>query len=1495
GETKGRKFVVTAAVEGETLRDLIEKRRREPETFPANRPFSFDFHEVLSLLERLVLSGILVKNFNPDNIVLGHRPYAKLDRAYIIDASGVERQKPSLELIQAYQAQLRDWSAAGPARLMLSDYLDTLLRSPEWKAAMGGRQSRRPGAIFFGSFEQGPVEQPVTLRERLHNLRHALGEPFTAAPLWETIAFPLLGLVALPSLLVAAGFAPLLALGAGALYVTAGFALAHPASPLNRGRDLLARSALSFLLSAPFLAPAAVAAFSGTSLASLASAAPFAAAAYLAVAAAGVAVAHSRYNRAVLSGRAPSWLRGLVLSVFGQDESAGGRKMVYVGKTNDSYNYPIYLMPDGRRVIRKYALSMSNIDFALNARLAYVTAQRLGFAGINQVELDFGEPGSVSSLEEFYGVSLDESTTLDRAAVSELLGELSWGDATAEVYPRLVRRLGPSFVEGDIYRMFSNFFGDSGAPNNIRISDETGELRWIDYNLTFFPQQTYDQRDARAYVQSHAPYFLAHGKPLVEAIARLDDEAIEANAEEVYGGETRERLVRKFVSENGLTETLALKKADTVLAEHRDIFVSEIKWRRGLFREILPDPARDNAAPAAKPVFGQAPANAAVFPAEKKLPAMNKVQGLALKAGLLGAAGMTAALTDASARLFGAGSEFPGLAGRTVYWLAGEDELPSTVAVVSDMRSAAGANGIVVSNMYTERGAPKGDDRIWLGRVLVPAGANDFEPVGVWAVVEGEQNFDRAGRMVAIRHPVVVTYFERHAKSRVRSQDLDRTGRLKVISLLDTNKVARRNLAGLYGRWNMATAGRDADRILSPAAIVSEDPHILDGIRGDDLIDLKGAAKGRKWEMIHATAVVGMRDVAGESAARALGIIAAAVRDREAQGFQKGYDLIVRLATGGQLLEAGDGEKLARLMKVMRGGSVRLDELPLTAARPDQEAQVRRMIEYLRESQLKVHFSLAAKPGQSLEELGAAASAWLGRRGGPAGFDGVELDLAGREGLQSGALAAWLNGIGREHPEALITVVLPRDRQGDREDIKKALNENVSVASEVTVDETRRGNPAEIAGEANECVKLRLKDFDGRLEEYVRAVNAGIVEVWLGDLAGLEPDEQQGRGKGILSLLDGMAEDTFAHNAGALAALLSSNPESVYRSTWKYEGEDVPDAQAADAIARLLAGYGLGGYAAGKRTHGELQAGVRAIGKRSGEFAAEARKLDVNGAVKKRLDVLAEKAETGGAAGTENLAAFLAGIGERALAKESREQAKKAGFLEAWQEKEFGRALLAGLIALNSRKTEGETAQEKMGYASLEFTFARADRGTMAERLKGLQPASGDIKELVRYLELVSAYYKKAGRAAGKPALIPGGMVQAVEQARRQGEDVYYGAAVALLRELGEKTSPAPAEQRVPALEEIRQKIDAAVDVTSLRLYVTALQESGLVAADYLLIANRAAVRAKELSKDSGPLALSEYLKMLDLLSDLKEVAGVRDDMKKILNSQGIYAMLGAA
>jgi len=83
---------------------------------------------------------------------------------------------------------------------------------------------------------------------------------------------------------------------------------------------------------------------------------------------------------------------------------------------------------------------------------------KIGFNGINPVQLVLNKDGRVYEVEGYFGSEIPKEYA---SVLEEALDIQNVNKDNNREYHQLVRKFGRNFVEGDIYRLFTNCLDDS--------------------------------------------------------------------------------------------------------------------------------------------------------------------------------------------------------------------------------------------------------------------------------------------------------------------------------------------------------------------------------------------------------------------------------------------------------------------------------------------------------------------------------------------------------------------------------------------------------------------------------------------------------------------------------------------------------------------------------------------------------------------------------------------------------------------------------------------------------------------------------------------------------------------------------------------------------------------------------------------------------------------------------------------------------------------------
>lgn len=269
---------------------------------------------------------------------------------------------------------------------------------------------------------------------------------------------------------------------------------------------------------------------------------------------------------------------------------------VETGERTAHREYPVLVLEDGRRVISKYRAPVDrSLDrVLLRARAHYEMAAVVGFADVNAVQIYIDRTKQTSSLEEEFGQPVKQVLNvhgLQDHDLSEVLG--LWQESPGIAYQRIlgIPGLAPSFVRGDIYRLFSNNLDDSYHTRNIRMASQDGHsvMRWIDYDNSFIWDDRYRALITRYLTQRRVDH-AEHGGDLIAAIARLSNRQIARVGNRVYGKEARKAFA-KSLPDSSLWEAWFIHQAAKWLSwwelrSKKREFIRSVKARRDVFRDF---------------------------------------------------------------------------------------------------------------------------------------------------------------------------------------------------------------------------------------------------------------------------------------------------------------------------------------------------------------------------------------------------------------------------------------------------------------------------------------------------------------------------------------------------------------------------------------------------------------------------------------------------------------------------------------------------------------------------------------------------------------------------------------------------------------------------------------------------------------------------------------------------------------------------------------------
>ena len=226
---------------------------------------------------------------------------------------------------------------------------------------------------------------------------------------------------------------------------------------------------------------------------------------------------------------------------------------------------------------------------AFRARLVYEMAKRLKFPRINDVQLKV-YMGNTVSVESYFGEPIDTGEINFKRAFDTTLQRI-------ESYRALVAKFGKPLVEGDVFRLFALYPGDSNNSDQVRLSGD--DLRWTDYGYGFLPAlDSKFPSKLLAYLQSRQTEIMAHASDLVFKIAALSDQDIEAVADAVLNPKVSIKFIN--LPAHDIVEILYIERR---LHELRVEFVVEAKSRRDTFHRFVQE-IQNNGSTHSTPFFG---------------------------------------------------------------------------------------------------------------------------------------------------------------------------------------------------------------------------------------------------------------------------------------------------------------------------------------------------------------------------------------------------------------------------------------------------------------------------------------------------------------------------------------------------------------------------------------------------------------------------------------------------------------------------------------------------------------------------------------------------------------------------------------------------------------------------------------------------------------------------------------------------------------------------
>ncbi|MBZ0165307.1 MAG: hypothetical protein K8I00_00770, partial [Candidatus Omnitrophica bacterium] len=208
----------------------------------------------------------------------------------------------------------------------------------------------------------------------------------------------------------------------------------------------------------------------------------------------------------------------------------------------------------------------------------------VGFDQISKIQI-LATPENVSTLESFWGTPLEESLAELGLSAAEIRDALDFRlSGQTESYNRLVEQAGEKFVEGDIYRAFSNDLFDSILPENMRINVGEQEgvanaIRWIDYGDSFGYMADEELEDLLAYLIERAAYIRS---TLAERLIQRIVEITEADLQRITANVFDELESGAFVPEQMRVRTDYQNARDRA----RQDFIEGFQQRQDIFRQF---------------------------------------------------------------------------------------------------------------------------------------------------------------------------------------------------------------------------------------------------------------------------------------------------------------------------------------------------------------------------------------------------------------------------------------------------------------------------------------------------------------------------------------------------------------------------------------------------------------------------------------------------------------------------------------------------------------------------------------------------------------------------------------------------------------------------------------------------------------------------------------------------------------------------------------------
>ena len=281
------------------------------------------------------------------------------------------------------------------------------------------------------------------------------------------------------------------------------------------------------------------------------------------------------------------------------NEHLGEGKLIDKGP--EFYPYWIYADDAGNnKLIKKNRIRSKDIlarpffRDSLNSRAAYEVACTVEAKTIiNDVQIYFDEAGYVAQIDEYFGKAVGPATGEILSEALDVYGHRRY-DPDLTAYNKLIEKYGESFVRGDVYRLFSNYIGDSHLPRNmmeclrgqlelLMPHTKTAEIRWIDYGQCFTAMGRDDDKCIIDYLEAHKNHILKYSLELLKSITAISNKAIDVVAERIYGTETKCVLIQKICDDD---EPVCGEMLEDYVEGWKEKFILYTKKRLDIFRQF---------------------------------------------------------------------------------------------------------------------------------------------------------------------------------------------------------------------------------------------------------------------------------------------------------------------------------------------------------------------------------------------------------------------------------------------------------------------------------------------------------------------------------------------------------------------------------------------------------------------------------------------------------------------------------------------------------------------------------------------------------------------------------------------------------------------------------------------------------------------------------------------------------------------------------------------